>query len=74
MSPWVRPCAAVRGFCCAGSLVEFASLAGARAGEAAQLEGEEALARLHRQVLPLCLRRTKESVLTELPPKVIEDP
>eukprot|EP00900_Chrysochromulina_parva_P022895 jgi/Chrpa1/5239/Chrysochromulina_OHIO_Genome00015905-RA len=41
---------------------------GARAGEAAQLMGEEALARLHRQVLPLCLRRTKESVLTELPP------
>ena len=44
---------------------------GARAGEAAQLMGEEALARLHRQVLPLCLRRTKESVLTELPPKVM---
>jgi TATA-binding protein-associated factor len=49
---------------------------GARAGEAAQLMGEEALARLHRQVLPLCLRRTKESVLTELPPKVmtLDDP
>ena len=46
---------------------------GARAGEAAQLEGEAALARLHRQVLPFCLRRTKESVLSELPAKIIED-
>ena len=46
---------------------------GARAGDAAHLEGEAALARLHKQVLPFCLRRTKESVLTELPAKLLED-
>jgi TATA-binding protein-associated factor len=46
---------------------------GARAGDAAHLEGEAALARLHRQVLPFCLRRTKESVLSELPAKLMED-
>ena len=46
---------------------------GARAGDALQLEGEAALTRLHRQVLPFCLRRTKESVLSELPAKLIED-
>jgi TATA-binding protein-associated factor len=33
----------------------------------------QALRRLHRQVLPFCLRRTKETVLSELPPKIIED-
>ena len=46
---------------------------GARAGDAAYLDGEAALAKLHRQVLPFCLRRTKEDVLHELPPKLIED-
>ena len=46
---------------------------GARAGDAQQLAGEEALRKLHRQVLPFILRRTKEQVLAELPPKIIED-
>lgn len=28
---------------------------------------------LHRQVLPFVLRRTKEDVLADLPPKIIQD-
>jgi len=46
---------------------------GASAGDAAHAAGEAALKRLHRQVLPFCLRRTKAAVLQDLPPKVIVD-
>jgi TATA-binding protein-associated factor len=35
---------------------------GARAADAEHARGEAALARLHRQMLPFCLRRTKERV------------
>jgi TATA-binding protein-associated factor len=35
--------------------------------------GELALDRLHRQVLPFMLRRTKQEVLEDLPPKIIQD-
>ncbi|EKX53183.1 hypothetical protein GUITHDRAFT_46535, partial [Guillardia theta CCMP2712] len=35
--------------------------------------GDRALDRLHRQVLPFMLRRTKEEVLQDLPPKIIQD-
>lgn len=35
--------------------------------------GERALQRLHRQVMPFVLRRTKDKVLKELPPKIIQD-
>ena len=46
---------------------------GAGADETEFFEGEAALKRLHRQVLPFCLRRTKDKVLSELPPKIISD-
>ncbi|PIA13088.1 hypothetical protein COEREDRAFT_17765 [Coemansia reversa NRRL 1564] len=35
--------------------------------------GEHALQQLHRQVLPFLLRRMKEDVLQDLPPKIIQD-
>ncbi|KAJ1998054.1 TATA-binding protein-associated factor mot1, partial [Coemansia thaxteri] len=39
----------------------------------AQLGGEQALKALHKQVLPFLLRRMKEDVLHDLPPKIIQD-
>jgi TATA-binding protein-associated factor len=44
-----------------------------KATEAQIKDGEEALAQLHRQVLPFILRRVKSEVLKELPEKVIVD-
>ncbi|KAJ2722375.1 TATA-binding protein-associated factor mot1 [Coemansia sp. Benny D115] len=38
-----------------------------------QLGGETALKQLHKQVLPFLLRRMKEDVLQDLPPKIIQD-
>jgi TATA-binding protein-associated factor len=35
--------------------------------------GTLALEALHRQILPFIMRRTKESVLSDLPPKIIQD-
>ncbi|KAJ1672040.1 TATA-binding protein-associated factor mot1 [Coemansia sp. RSA 25] len=39
----------------------------------AQVAGEMALKALHKQVLPFLLRRMKEDVLHDLPPKIIQD-
>ncbi|KAJ2111390.1 TATA-binding protein-associated factor mot1, partial [Coemansia sp. RSA 922] len=39
----------------------------------AQLAGEQALKALHKQVLPFLMRRMKEDVLHDLPPKIIQD-
>ncbi|KAJ1965072.1 TATA-binding protein-associated factor mot1 [Dipsacomyces acuminosporus] len=39
----------------------------------AQISGELALKALHKQVLPFLLRRMKEDVLQDLPPKIIQD-
>ncbi|KAJ2693826.1 TATA-binding protein-associated factor mot1 [Coemansia sp. IMI 209128] len=39
----------------------------------AQVAGELALKALHKQVLPFLLRRMKEDVLHDLPPKIIQD-
>ncbi|PVU89239.1 hypothetical protein BB559_005174 [Furculomyces boomerangus] len=39
----------------------------------AQAESQRALESLHRQVLPFLLRRMKEDVLADLPPKIIQD-
>jgi TATA-binding protein-associated factor len=44
-----------------------------KCSDAAREAGERALAALHRQVLPFVLRRMKEDVMKELPPKVIQD-
>jgi len=41
--------------------------------EIVRKQGEEALEALHRQVLPFILRRMKDDVLSELPPKIIQD-
>ena len=38
-----------------------------------QERGVLVMERLHRQVLPFILRRLKESVLQDLPPKIIQD-
>ena len=48
---------------------------GTRRNQEAQLieAGELALDGLHRQVLPFMLRRTKQEVLEDLPPKIIQD-
>ncbi|KAI7824478.1 SNF2 family N-terminal domain-containing protein [Kickxella alabastrina] len=40
---------------------------------AQQVSGETALKQLHKQVLPFLLRRMKEDVLSDLPPKIIQD-
>jgi len=43
-------------------------------GEARAIEAADAaLDKLHRQVLPFMLRRTKQQVLDDLPPKIIQD-
>ncbi|OLY80671.1 TATA-binding protein-associated factor MOT1 [Smittium mucronatum] len=39
----------------------------------AQAESQKALESLHKQVLPFLLRRMKEDVLSDLPPKIIQD-
>ncbi|KAF6003403.1 B-TFIID transcription factor-associated protein btaf1 [Cyanidiococcus yangmingshanensis] len=44
-----------------------------KCSDAVREAGERALAVLHRQVLPFILRRMKEDVMKELPPKVIQD-
>ncbi|EDQ86722.1 uncharacterized protein MONBRDRAFT_38338 [Monosiga brevicollis MX1] len=46
---------------------------GVRATNEQQADGALALEALHRQVLPFLLRRLKSEVLTELPPKIIQD-
>ena len=45
----------------------------AKAKSKEQEAGTLALERLHRQVLPFLLRRMKEDVLSDLPPKIIQD-
>eukprot|EP00052_Salpingoeca_macrocollata_P027428 m.260540 g.260540 ORF g.260540 m.260540 type:complete len:1806 (-) comp22741_c1_seq1:25-5442(-) len=45
----------------------------AKASSKAQESGTLALEALHRQVLPFLLRRLKEDVLDDLPPKIIQD-
>jgi TATA-binding protein-associated factor len=45
----------------------------ARTDTLAARAGDDALGRLHRLVLPFTLRRTKQQVLAELPPKSIQD-
>lgn len=42
-------------------------------GSATAERGVLALKGLHRRVLPFVLRRTKEQVLGELPPKILQD-
>ncbi len=42
-------------------------------GRQAQEAGALAMEALHRQVLPFILRRTKEDVLSDLPPKITQD-
>lgn len=50
------------------------SKAGGRGGSAAEQEaGVLALEALHRQTLPFILRRMKEDVLDDLPPKITQD-
>lgn len=44
----------------------------AKASTKAQEEGALALEQLHKQVLPFLLRRVKEDVLHDLPPKIIQ--
>ncbi|KNC54357.1 TATA-binding protein-associated factor 172 [Thecamonas trahens ATCC 50062] len=45
----------------------------AKCSEAEQEAGALALEALHRQVLPFLMRRLKEEVLDDLPPKIIQD-
>jgi TATA-binding protein-associated factor len=45
----------------------------AKKSSSAQENGSKALKALHRQVLPFLLRRLKEEVLHDLPPKIIQD-
>lgn len=45
----------------------------AKSTQKEQEAGDEALQALHRQVLPFLLRRMKEDVLADLPPKIIQD-
>ncbi|EGD76870.1 BTAF1 protein [Salpingoeca rosetta] len=45
----------------------------AKASKSDQERGALALEALHRQVLPFLLRRVKEDVLDDLPPKIIQD-
>ncbi len=64
-----------------GSQSEFRSKYGrhiaaakdAQAKRAARESGTLALEALHRQILPFIMRRTKESVLDDLPDKIIQD-
>lgn len=51
----------------------IAKSADAKATSKDQEAGTLALERLHRQVLPFLLRRMKEDVLADLPPKIIQD-
>lgn len=51
----------------------IAKSAGPKATSKDQEGGTLALERLHRQVLPFLLRRMKEDVLADLPPKIIQD-
>mmetsp|Transcript_11790 Transcript_11790/g.47593 ORF Transcript_11790/g.47593 Transcript_11790/m.47593 type:complete len:566 (-) Transcript_11790:190-1887(-) len=44
-----------------------------KSSQADQEAGDRALEALHRQVLPFLLRRVKEDVLQDLPPKIIQD-
>lgn len=43
------------------------------AGGGVGCAGALAMEKLHRQVLPFILRRMKEDVLNDLPPKIIQD-
>ena len=53
---------------------ELAERSGVDDGEAKVMEAADAaLDKLHRQVLPFMLRRTKQQVLDDLPPKIIQD-
>jgi TATA-binding protein-associated factor len=45
----------------------------AKSSSREQEQGALALEALHRQVLPFVLRRMKEDVLDDLPPKIIQD-
>jgi SNF2 family DNA or RNA helicase len=41
--------------------------------QALNVTGQLALDRLHKKVLPFIMRRLKEAVLKDLPPKIIQD-
>ncbi len=58
-------------FCRAGKPIQASREA--KASSAENEAGTLALEALHRQVLPFLLRRVKEDVLGDLPPKVIQD-
>lgn len=45
----------------------------AKASSHRQVEGQKALDALHKQVLPFVMRRLKEDVLHDLPPKILQD-
>ena len=51
----------------------LAASRGARRGSAEAEAGVLALDALHRQVMPFILRRTKDQVLSDLPPKTVQD-